>query len=308
MVTIQHSIHIGQWTLSGQQRIAWAIRATLQWNKRNKVEPASLRQLSRRIGDPTHSTLGSYYRAVVTSPGDNGIQLLRAIAPYIYRVKRFEVAALDGDLNRLRRTVHEQPDLGLDVSPWEQGCTYGRDEFLQLGGDSGSGLEFLAVDDKDLVLPPEAGWLFNAVRSLPDYRFQLVAEALRVSPQTLALITNGVTTDIEMDKFQNFSQALDDFLLRKTTQKTNVWQLRTICEVEPGLTEDRLLSIRDEGAVPTPTEITRLASLFRRYGVDWSESELTILASRQYPTLPPARPTAPSKKDEPNGANHSAPV
>lgn len=277
-----------QWTPEGRQRVAWAIQATLMFNQQNNLKPGKLRALAALAGLPNHTSLGKYHREATSHPNNEGGRILRAAAPFIYRIEAFHVTASTGSDRLVSVDFVSPPDPGnKDVAPWEQAETYDFDSLASLGTRAGEELEVVAGRVKDC--PPEAIWLYEMLTKLAPDALNLMAKIAKVSPVTMETLVGRGDGAIALDhaSFGDLSEVLKDFLVRVTPEKALIWDVEHLAAakgIKPdvsGLTPERLRDIIFRGAKATPSELSRLAGCMAAYGVSWDIVELEILNSRQ---------------------------
>lgn len=277
-----------QWTPEGRQRVAWAIQATLAYNEQNRLKPGRIRGLALQAGLPNHTSLGKYHRGVTGHPNNAGGRILRAAAPFIYKIKTFYVKT-DSGSDRLASVdfVNPPDPQDRDVAPWEQAECYDFDTLATLGTQAGDELERLAGQSS--VCPPEAIWLYNLFQRIKPESLKLVARLAEVAPVTLeSLVSQGPpVAPPDCTSFNDLSEMMKDFLVRRTPAKALIWGLDDLARangINPtlsNLTTDRLRAIIFQGQKATPAELSRLAGCMGYYGVPWDLGELEILNSLQ---------------------------
>lgn len=88
-----------RWNLPGRVRLGKVIQASLSYNRRTNeskgvkegdpdYRPDRIRRLARTVGFDNHVSLRNLVAGSIAKPND---EILRAIAPYCYRVARFEI-------------------------------------------------------------------------------------------------------------------------------------------------------------------------------------------------------------------------
>lgn len=260
------------WTVPGKERVAIAIRATLQYNRELRIHPRSLRKLAEYVGYPNHTSIGDYANARTDNPNRDNCRVLRDLAPYIYRINRLEVRGTGVD--RFVRVHHEVPEKKI-ARYWEvPGLTYADNwaDLVMLGTSAGDSLEHRL--DKDSDIAPT--FLVEQIKRMRSDAVPLAAKLLNIPASTLVALRGGESL-LNKSEFNDLGQVIRDFLVRITEQKTEQWDLVRLANAlkpdAPYLTEQRLQELID-GAAPEERDAANLASLFQRYGVEWDTMEL----------------------------------
>lgn len=104
------SAHHFRWNRAGRFRLGKVIQASIEHNRRLNAarglrrgepgwRPDTIRGLSQQCSLQNHVSLGNIIRGTTQSLRKEGEEILRAIAPYIYRLVRFEIER--GELSRV---------------------------------------------------------------------------------------------------------------------------------------------------------------------------------------------------------------
>lgn len=266
------------WTMEGKQRVAAAINATLAYNRRNGLQPQSIRRLAKMAGFRHHTAVGDYAAARIDNPNRNGCEVCRKVAPFIYQVVALRVKGNGAD--RFIEVRHKKPILSSDLSPAAQQVTYGDwREFAALGTDEAQSMEWREDAADDLM----AQILKRQICSLTPPRLRSVSASLGIPVSTIYAM-RGHMGSFNKGEFATIGQVINDFLIRTTDQKPVTFTLEQLsAELNPritGMTEDRLRQlIEGEGETLLSYEAIRLAGIFTAYGVPWYAEELEAIAA-----------------------------
>lgn len=104
------SAHHFRWNRAGRFRLGKVIQASIEHNRRlngaralrrgeTGWRPDTIRGLSQQVALQNHVSLGNIVRGTTQGLRKEGEEIIRAIAPYIYRLVRFEIER--GDLSKV---------------------------------------------------------------------------------------------------------------------------------------------------------------------------------------------------------------